>query len=55
MKNIVKGEQGKNLALHWEAETGSAGEQPARTTLATGDDRDGALDRAPVHHPSFLL
>jgi|GEM_PF-5147273 len=55
MKNIEKGEQGKNLALHWEAETGSAGEQPARTTLATGDDRAGALDSAPVHHPSFLL
>jgi hypothetical protein len=27
------------LALRWEAETGSAGEQPARTTLVNGDDR----------------
>jgi len=43
------------LALRWEAETGSAGEQPARTTLANGDDWTGALDSAPAHHPSSLL
>jgi len=43
------------LALRWEAETGSAGEQPARTTLANGDDRARALDSAPAHHLSTLL
>jgi transposase InsO family protein len=43
------------LAPRWEAETGSAGEQPVRTTLANGDDRAGALDSAPAHHQSSLL
>ena len=43
------------LAPRWEAETGSAGEQPVRTTLANGDDRVGALDSAPAHHQSSLL
>jgi hypothetical protein len=43
------------LTLRWEAETGSAGEQPARTTLANGDDRAGALESTPAQHPSSLL
>ncbi len=43
------------LALRWEAETGSAGEQPARTTLVNGDDRAGALESTPAQHPSSLL
>ena len=63
MKNFEKWDQYEKqmektrciLAPRWEAETGSAGEQPVRTTLANGDDRAGALDSAPAHHQSSLL